>query len=722
MRSGFVSRFSESLAQIVALFLGLSVASGLMLSDAPMLKSLRHAVFDQFQRWHPRPYSDTAVRIVDIDEASLARIGQWPWPRTKVAELLQTLHAAAPAAVGFDVLFTEPDRTSPEQVLPLWPLGSGERAALAQLPRHDEVLAQALAGKPVVLGFAPTTEEQEGEPGSTQQQAPARYRYVQLGDAPSQLARYPSATLPLPVLARNAAGIGALAFSPDGDGIVRRVPLVSQVGTALAPSFTAELLRVGLGETNYLVRSTATGGGLQSVRIGPLTVPTTASGEAWVHFSQRREARTIPAWKVLAGDVPASELQGRLLLVGSSAPGLMDLRFSPLGEVNPGVEVHAQFLEQALSGQFLQRPDLLVGIELLAMLIGSLVAVVAVLLLPPLGAAALTACLLGALAASAWIAFRQHGLLLDPLTPGLAIMLNFFVAGLLRYQRAERQRRWVSQAFSRYVSPNLVSHILRNPEQLELGGHREVCSFVFTDLAGYTALMEKIEPTLAVRLLNDYLNGMVTIAFEHEGTLDRIVGDALAIMFSAPMRQADHRQRAFDCALALQKFSFAFAQAQQANGIPFGHTRIGVHSGEVTVGNFGGGTIFDYRALGDPVNTASRLEALNKRLGTRVCISEDSLNGCRPAAVREIGRVLLAGKTEALRVYQPWHDGLEGTVDASVAAAYDAAMALLRAGSEDALDAFEELARQHPEDGLVRFHDERLRSGGRGDLLEFGEK
>jgi len=330
----------------------------------------------------------------------------------------------------------------------------------------------------------------------------------------------------------------------------------------------------------------------------------------------------------------------------------------------------------------------------------------------PLPSAAALLAVLGLFAGLGWWAFSAQRLLVDPLTPALGVLAAFLVLSLVRYHASEQRRRWLARAFSRYVSPNLVSHIVRHPEQLALSGERRECSFIFTDLAGFTGLMERIDPADAVGLLNGYLDGMIAIVFHHQGTLDRIIGDALAIMFSAPLDQSDHRQRAYDCALEMQRFAHVYAK-----GRPLGHTRIGVHSGEVIIGNFGGRTMFDYRALGDAVNTASRLEGANKYLGTRVCVSEATLAGCTGAQVRPVARLLPKGKSQPLRVFQPLHDGLAGPVDPAALAAYAQAYAALEDGAPEVLALFEALALQQPDDALVRMHLERLRSGGRGDLI-----
>lgn len=671
----------------------------LVLNPSPAQK-LHNAVFDQYQRWQPRLYSDSPVRIIDLDEASLARLGQWPWPRTQVAELVNQLRQAGAAVIAFDVLFAEPDRTSPALVLQDQGLSDELLSQLQSLPDHDTQLASALAASNVVLGFAA-----ERRAASTDLPL-SRFGLATQGPSPlPSLPHYASAIRALPVLEQAASGTGALTFEPDTDGVVRKVPLLIALGDQPRPSLVAEALRVAQRGGLYRVHTGEAG--VERIDIGRVQIPTNRRGELWVHFSPPQAARSIPAWQVLAGH-GGEGLRGSIALIGTSAQGLQDLRFSPLGGIIPGVEVHAQALEQILSGEYLQRPGWARAVEALALLFGGLLIGLLALGLRALPAALLSALVIALLNGLAWYAFSHERLLLDLFVPSFGLALVYSVASISRHVASEREQRWVREAFSRYVSPNLVKHLVDNPGQLTLGGHRQVCSFVFTDLTGFTEMMERQTPEAVVSLLNDYLEQVIGIAFRHEGTLDRIVGDAVAIMFSAPLEQADHAQRALSCALEIDRFAQGYVAQLQAQGIAFGQTRIGVHSGEVVVGNFGGSTIFDYRALGDPVNTTSRLESLNQHLGTRLCISAAIARSNPQVAVRSVGKVQLKGKAAAVEVFEPL---------AEVDEAYDAAYLLLMTGDAGALAAFTALHEQRGNDGLVAFHQQRLLAGEQGDAF-----
>jgi len=699
----------------VVLFVAIVGSVCLFLWDPIALQLIRNGTFDQFQRLKPRIYQDTPVRIIDIDNESLRRLGQWPWPRTRIAQLLSRMETAKPAAIAIDIIFVEKDRTSPLAMLDIWQIPAEKRAWLSYLPDHDQVLADTLARSRVALGFA--LSRKLDRPAALDIKA----HYIQHGEsALAYLESYPGVISSLSILEAAAAGNGALTFKEDIDGVIRKVPLLLRHNDVLVPSLVAETLRLLNKQSNYVVASRSGGRGVANVGIGHLRVPTTADGEIWLHYSQPDQRRYLSAWRVLNGDIDPAQLRDKILLVGASAQGLMDLRFSPLGGIIPGIEIHAQALEQIVGNQFLSRPDWADSLELLVIFLGGIVLGSLTLSLGALASFAAVMSGIAVLWFGAWNAFADYRLLLDPMVPSLLLLIIFLFTSLFRHLYSERRQRWVKQAFSRYISPNLVDHLINHPDELQLGGRRQNCSFVFTDLADFTALMEGVDPAQAVNILNDYLENMIAIAFSHQGTLDRIVGDAVAIMFSAPVVQADHQRRAMQCALDMQRYARNYAERLNAQGIAFGQTRIGVHTGPVIVGNFGGKTVFDYRALGDAVNIASRLESANKYLGTLICASEATVSGCPEVPVRPIGRLRVKGKSVTLTVFEPLQ---ADAVDSQAVADYQTAYALLCNGQiEQATEIFRAIVTLNPNDGLSAMHLKRLSGGLCGDLIELSHK
>ena len=699
----------------------LAAAALFALQDPFFVVALRESVFDAYQRIHPREYQPAPVRIIDIDEASLNRLGQWPWPRSRLADLVDRLRQLGAAAIVFDMLFAEPDRTSPSLLLQQWRDKPLPGEWLAKLEDFDATFARSLSGGPTVTGFA-LVARPEGPP-------PARHAgFAFVGADPRPFVpAYRGAVTSLLAIEQAAAGNGALNVGFAAGGVIRRVPLLLALGDQLYPSLAGEALRVAQGADTYVVKtagaadevSFGTHTGITHVRIGAYVVPTDSRGEIWVSYTPPVADRYVPAWEVLQGAVDTAAIRGAIVLIGSTAAGLQDLHATPLATAAPGVAIHAQVIEQILLGIHLNRPDWARGAEILLML-----GLAALLLLLGSRIGAVWTAVIGSAAtlaafAASWYAFREQRILLDPVFPAAAVLVTYVIFSLIKALHTEREQRWVRKAFASYMSPKLVQQLVENPHHLQLSGERRELSFLFTDLEGFTSFVEHAEPSQIVPVINAYLDGMIRIAFEHEGTVDKIIGDALHVMFGAPVAAPDHATRAIACALDIDRFAHAFAHSQRQAGVPFGETRIGVNSGSAIVGNFGGDLKFDYTAHGDAINTAARLEGANKYLGTRICVSEYTVALCPGFVGRPAGTLVLKGKSRPIRVFEPC---AEKTRDAAAMAEYRAAFALLEAGDAGAEAAFAAFVEKWPEDRLATYHMRRLRRGDRGAGVTLTEK
>ena len=421
---------------------------------------------------------------------------------------------------------------------------------------------------------------------------------------------------------------------------------------------------------------------------------------------------TYPAHGVAL--LPREWLAGRIALVGAVLPDV-DRHRTPLSVgagagPTPGVVIHAHALAQLLDGRRLAvaGPGLEAAVALLFAGAGVGLALLTRLAWPL--RALLGALLLAGLWVGAFALFAAGGPLLGLMAPTVALPA---AAGLGAAHLGRRQR-FIRRAFEHYLAPAVVARLAASPDGLKLGGERREVTILFTDLAGFTTLTEGLAPEPLIGLVNDYLDGMIGIALAHEATVGRVVGDALHLMFNAPDDQPDHPRRAVACALALDRFAEAFAADRRARGVPFGLTRIGVHTGFAAVGNFGGRRRFDYTAHGDVVNTAARLEGANKYLGTRVCVSGATAGRCPDVAWRPVGDLVLAGKSAPVAAFVPAAsaDGRDGGAD--LAAAYGDAFAKLRAGDPCARAAFEALLARRPDDPLAALHLARLRRGEAG--------
>jgi len=465
-----------------------SCASFIAIKAPSIVNKLQHAEFDEYQKLKPRDYQALPVKIIDIDEESLKRLGQWPWERTQLANLVNRLQSAHVSAIAFDMIFAEPDRTSPKSIVNTWQTSNTLRSAILKLPDHDEIFAQSLKMSPSVLGFSLDESKQGNLPRKT-------FNIVTMGgEAPAPLPIFSTSTThSLDLLESSMKGSGAISYIPDEDGVVRKIPLLIQLGDSAYPSLVAETLRVAQGAKNYIIKiSPVNHDGMESLVVGKAKIPTAADGQMWVYYSPHLSERYIPAYKILDPKQALNDLEGSIVLIGSSAKGLMDQRHSSLGEIMPGVETHAQAIEQIISGVFLKRPQSSINHELLIIFFGTILIGIITLRAPIMvSALALTAVAL-AMGYFSWHAFSKEGQLVDASLPIISFLTVFLVTSINRHFYVEGKQKWIKEAFSRYVSPNLVTHLVENPNSLKLGGESRTCSFIFTDLAGFTSLIEKL--------------------------------------------------------------------------------------------------------------------------------------------------------------------------------------------------------------------------------------
>jgi adenylate cyclase len=626
------------------------------------LEAVTLGAVDLFQRAAPRPAPESPVLVVDIDEASLRKLGQWPWPRTMLAELTDRLTDAGVAAIGYDLIFPEPDRTSPQRLLPT--LFRGEMPAevarvMSELPDNDAVFAAALARGRVVIGSVPGDNA-----GTDKPTRKAGFAFA--GDDPLRFVpSYARAVVSLPQLEAAAPGIGSLDEDPDWDGLVRRMRLVERVAGAAYPTFPAEVLRVAFGAKSYVGRAAGASAewdlgqstGLVALRIGRLTLPTDAAGRLWVGYRPVDPGRWISVASVLDGTLDMARFKDSIVLVGSSAAGLNDLRATPVGATVPGVEVHAQTIDQALEGWFLTRPDWTRGAEFLFIAAAAVILALALPRLGPLGAGALAALVLAGAWTGAWWGYRSPHILLDPAYPSLVILLIYGSSTIQGYLRSERARRQIKQTFSRLMAPALVEQLASQPEQLRLGGENREMTILFSDIRGFTGIAEGLGPQELTAFINEFLQPMSDVVMAHDGVIDKYIGDCIMAFWNAPLPDPRHAAHAVAAAQAMRRTLRALnAEREQragAAGRVFKPIRIGVgiNTGECCVGNMGSHQRMEYSVLGDSVNLASRLEGASKTYGVDLILSESTALQVPQEPLAELDLIRVKGRDRAVRIF-----------------------------------------------------------------------
>jgi adenylate cyclase len=652
LRRWFTRRFGYARLACLALliaFVGLRV-----LDPAPM-QELRVRTFDTFQVIDPRIKTARPVTIIDIDERSLAdpRLGQWPWPRTRVADIVTTLTRLGAVVMAFDVVFSEPDRLNPDIAADTFRnLDEATREKLRSLPSNDRIFADAIRNSRVVLG-------ESGGPdvhADLDKNLPVT-GFAMLGEEPYRfLFQFPGLLRNVRVIEEAAAGRGLFTVVPERDGIVRRVPMLMQAQDITMPALSFEMLRVASGSGTILIK--ADDAGIKSIGVKGFQIPTDRNGQLWVHYAHRDPLIYVSAVDVLDGRVPSDKIEGKLVLVGTSAIGMNDIKTTPVSPVMPGVEIHAQVLESALTGAVLSQPSYGIVIEFAgAILLGLLVIAFA----PNLGPAKLVA--LGALFASllmgtSWYYYIHDRLLVDftyPLLSTTAIYLTLIFASFVREQA---QRRQIRAAFGQYLSPALVEQLAQSPPVL--GGEEREITIMFSDVRGFTTISEtyKSDPQGLTKLMNRFLTPLTNAILARKGYVDKYMGDAIMAFWNAPHDDRDHQLNACEAAIDMLQQIDEVNAAREQEAKDGGHiyiplkVGIGLNTGVGVVGNMGSDLKFNYSALGDSVNLASRLEGQTKEYGFPIIVGSNTAMAAKDRfAILELDFIMVKGKTEPEVIY-----------------------------------------------------------------------
>ena len=652
LRRWFKRRFGIARLVCLAILIGLAA---LRVADPFAVEELRVRTFDGFQVIEPRVKTARPVSIIDIDEKSLAKLGQWPWPRTRVAELIDKLTALGAVVIAFDIVFAEPDRLNPGIAADTIPnLDEETRAKLRALPSNDQILAAALKRSRVVLG-------QSGFPyvlGELDKSLPVTGLAMRGEEPQPFLIDFQGLLRNVPVLEQAAAGRGLFTIKNERDGIVRRVPMIMLAQGATMPSLSFEMLRVASGSGTILTR--ADKAGLQSVAVSGFEVPTDRNGQVWVHFARRDPSIYVSALDVLEGRVPPEKIAQKLVLIGTSAVGLLDVKTTPVDPVMPGVEIHAQVLESVLTRAVLSQPNWAISAEFFFALILGLLVIAFAPNFGPVTLVAVGALFATVLIGTSWYFYTQHRLLIDftyPLISTISIYLTLVFSSFVREQK---QRRQIRSAFGQYLSPALIEQLAQSPEKLQLGGEEREMTIMFSDVRGFTTISEsyKHDPQGLTALMNRFLTPLTNAILDRKGTIDKYMGDAIMAFWNAPLDDKEHEINACEAALDMLQRIDELNKERETEAQDGGHVYIpinvgvGLNTGVCVVGNMGSNLRFDYSVLGDSVNLASRLEGQSKEYGFPIIIGSKTAMAVKDRfAILELDFIMVKGKKEPEVIY-----------------------------------------------------------------------
>ncbi|MFP8781131.1 CHASE2 domain-containing protein [Hydrogenophaga sp. RWCD_12] len=642
-----------------------------------ILQRLDHIIYDARLRWTMPGTLDPRIVIVDVDEKSLAEIGQWPWPRDRMAELVDQLFVQQSVAlVGFDTVFAEADRSTglPQlerlvrQELRDQPGFADQLNRLRPQLDHDQRLANALRGRPVVMGYYFSSEAQARASG--QLPAPAWRKESQAGGH-IQALHWTGYGANIAPLAEAAPAAGFFNTVPGNDGVVRSLPLMAEYQGAYYESLALAMYRLWLGqpaiEPGSLVSGEPAPGSLvlRSDK-GSQKIPVDDHLTALLPFRgnggpQGGSFRYVSAGDVLSGRLAKGELGGRMVLIGTTAPGLLDLRATPVGEAYPGVETHANLISGLLDRRLISKPDYAAGYEAVLMLLAGLLLALGLPLLSATRAVVLSIGVIGAVVGlNTWL-YVAHGLALPMATTLVMAGLAFVVNMSYGYLVESRAKRELAQLFGTYVPPELVDEMVKDPDRYSMTATTREMTVMFCDMRGFTASAETMSPTQLQELLNMVFSRLTHVIRSHRGTIDKYMGDCVMAFWGAPVDTAEHATLAVRAALGMSQEIERINADRQNAGLPDIAVGIGLNTGEMCVGDMGSDVRRSYTVVGDAVNLGSRLEGLSKHYGVSIVASETTRRKAPGFVWQELDLVRVKGKAQAVAIHTPLAAGVPDT-------------------------------------------------------------
>jgi len=613
------------------------------------------------------------VVIIAIDEKSIDKFGRWPWQRKRIAELIDKLNGYEAKVVAFDIVFSEPDESSGINIVKdlkgrLKNKSRDVASAIELVEReadNDKRLAEALRKNPsIIIGYyfftskdeikhiAKNEETRGDKPLYINSSKFTSIRNIEKDVPMPELLTAVGVEENIPVISEAAGDFGYFNIVPDSDGTVRWVPLAISHGENVFPHLSLEAVRK-YADSPPLFLNVA-GYGVDSISIGNETIPTDEKGRLLINF--RGPQKTFPHYSfsdVVDGVVPADALKDKIVLVGATATGIYDMRVIPYEGTFPGVEIHANIIDNILQGDFIHRPEWILVFDLLAILLLGISLSVLIPRIRSVYAAMLTISLIVFYIITNNYIFNKWNMWLTEVYPIFTII---FVSGgvtIFQFMTEEREKRKIGMAFSHYVSPSLMNEILKDPKKLVLGGEEKRLTVLFSDIRGFTTISEGLKPQVLVKLINDYLTPMTDIILKNGGTIDKYMGDAIMAFWGAPVWQEDHHIRACRTALEMLKKLGELQAVWEKSGIPKLEIGVGISTGKVTVGNMGSTTRFDYTVMGDTVNLGSRLEGLNKEYGTYIIAPKYTYEDVKTGFIfRQLDWVKVKGKERPIKIYE----------------------------------------------------------------------
>jgi adenylate cyclase len=671
-----------------------------------------------------------AIVLAVIDEKSLDEEGRWPWPRSKIARLIDYLSDDEAKVIGFDIGFLEPDENNNlsfiqqlESKIGSLILNNEDLGRFLSdsklLADNDSILAHSIkqSKAKVILGYFLHMNQKslgyeiESSVIDNRIAQISKSKYPIIHEEDANIALLIDAYAPevdLQMLNQSADSSGYFNMIPDLDGAVRWIPLMIKCRKEILSPLSIQCVWHYLDRPPLIVKKASYG--VEGVQMGDISIPTDEKGQMMVNYLGPPKTFThYPITDIINDRIPKGTFKGKMVLVGATALGIYDIRNTPFSPVYPGVEVHATIIDNILQQNFLIRPDWIKIFDLLAII---LMGVVIGLIIPRLNAVKgilFAICVFVAYALLNRLFFVNYGLWFNVTYPLAALIVLYVSHTIYKYMTEERERKKIKGAFTYYVSSSVVNEMLKHPEKLKLGGERRELTVLFSDIKGFTTIAEGLTPEELVNLLNEYLTVMTDVVFKYDGTLDKYIGDAIMAVYGAPLDLPDHPFKACQSALEMIKELRRLNEKWIGEGRQAFDIRIGINTGPMMVGNMGSKQRFDFTAMGDAVNLGSRLEGANKNYKTNIIIGELTYERVKNEFVcMELDSVRVKGKKRPVKIYDlVGHKDLPGIPEEIVTQFNQAVTVYKERKWDEAIQIFENVAAVNPDLYAAQLYIER---------------
>ena len=697
--------------------------------DARFLRFMELKALDlrMFSRGKLPPGGETVIAA--IDEKSLSELGRWPWPRTNLAQLIDKLKRYGAKAVGFDIVFSEPDQNSSLKTIidlskEVKKIGIQDKSVQGLLNRKkmtadtDTALAESITrAKNVTLGYffyrykkeAVHISEEEIE-ASAENIANSRYQMIKGETAPGDdvFVHAYSAVPNLKPISDAAENSGYFNAFPDSDGTLRWSPLVIKFQNDYFLPLSLSLLLQYLDWPMLTLKMA--GYGIEGVKIGDIDIPTDESGRMLINYLG--PAQTFPHHSIsdiINGRLSPDNFKNKIVIIGATAIGIYDMRVTPFSAVYPGVEIHANVIDNILHRNFLRQSVFTSFLDVCAIIVFGLIVGIVIPRVNAVRGVVLSLLIVTAFIVINTFIFSHFNVWLNVIYPALTMITIYLGITVYRYITEEREKKKIRGAFQYYLTASVINEMLKDPSKLKLGGDKKDLTVLFSDIRGFTTISEKLTPEELVHLLNEYLTAMTKVVFKYDGLLDKYIGDAVMAVFGAPLDQPDHALRACRTALGMMEELKKLQKKWAEEGKPVLDIGIGINSGDMVVGNMGSDMRFDYTVVGDMVNLGSRLEGINKEYGTNIVISEYTYNDVKDVLFcRELDSVIVKGRKLPVKIYELLDEGKDPEKRGKTVGLFEEGLSKYKQGLwDEAIVSFRKCIEVEPDDAPSKLYIKR---------------